>query len=332
MENDIIGQRFGMLTVLSEEPPIPNSYGCMQRSFMCKCDCGGEKLFHLCTLMAHRVKSCGCTTFSKPPKMDLTGQKFRMLTVISEADPRCKQNGSKIRYWNCLCDCGKTTVVSQSNLINPSGTKSCGCLRHAHKRPKKTPQKPHAKNLSGNRYGKLTVISRAEDIIRKDGTHRYTWLCRCDCGNEVIKTEDNLLSGHTRSCGCIRGTKKVGRKFGMLTVISQFPKRGAIKYWTCKCDCGNEIIASRLDLDWGTIKDCGCRKKNELISVGQRFSKLTALREVEPIISPGGKSQRAWLCRCDCGREGVVRQRNLLEKVTRSCGCLRHKKRRAREK
>lgn len=55
---------------------------------------------------------------------DLTGQKFGLLTVI-ERDVSSKGGGTK---WLCVCDCGKKTVVTASNLKNGS-TKSCGCIR-----------------------------------------------------------------------------------------------------------------------------------------------------------------------------------------------------------
>lgn len=53
---------------------------------------------------------------------DLTGQKFNMLTVKSFAFIRDSH-----AYWNCVCDCGKTSVVNGSSLIR-NKTKSCGCL------------------------------------------------------------------------------------------------------------------------------------------------------------------------------------------------------------
>ena len=28
------------------------------------------------------------------------------------------------------------------------------------------------------------------------------WKCKCDCGNEVIRTEHSLREERTRSCGC----------------------------------------------------------------------------------------------------------------------------------
>ena len=52
-------------------------------------------------------------------------------------------------------------------------------------------------DLTGHRYGKLTVIGPAENI----GT-RTAWLCRCDCGRETVVRSNRLRSGHTTSCGC----------------------------------------------------------------------------------------------------------------------------------
>lgn len=53
---------------------------------------------------------------------DLTGQKFNMLTVKSFAFIRDSH-----AYWNCICDCGKESVVCASRLLRGT-TKSCGCL------------------------------------------------------------------------------------------------------------------------------------------------------------------------------------------------------------
>ena len=54
---------------------------------------------------------------------DLTGQKFGRLTVISFAGQRKRRRN----YWNCLCECGETTVVSRDALVFKT-TQSCGCL------------------------------------------------------------------------------------------------------------------------------------------------------------------------------------------------------------
>lgn len=66
-----------------------------------------------------------------PKIVDLTGQKFGRLTVISEAG-RAK-NGAK--KWRCLCDCGNEHFVITGNLLNNS-VRSCGCYRKEYVRNK----------------------------------------------------------------------------------------------------------------------------------------------------------------------------------------------------
>lgn len=60
-------------------------------------------------------------------------------------------------------------------------------------------------DLTGNKYGKLVVISRAGN---KKG--RVFWSCLCDCGNEAVISADNLRTGNTKSCGCNWYKKKHG--------------------------------------------------------------------------------------------------------------------------
>lgn len=55
-------------------------------------------------------------------------------------------------------------------------------------------------DLTGIRYGRLTVVSRACN----SGSGATKWLCQCDCGNEVIAAAGNLKLGRTKSCGCLR--------------------------------------------------------------------------------------------------------------------------------
>lgn len=57
------------------------------------------------------------------------------------------------------------------------------------------------KDIIGKRFGKLTVISRS--TIR-DKKHNYKYLCRCDCGNEVLVRISSLTCGNTKSCGCFK--------------------------------------------------------------------------------------------------------------------------------
>lgn len=57
---------------------------------------------------------------------------------------------------------------------------------------------------------------------------------------------------------------------------------------------------------------------------GQRFGRLVAIKLIPKEERTWSNKERAWLCKCDCGKETIVRHRNLLGKrVTKSCGCLR---------
>lgn len=59
--------------------------------------------------------------------IDLTGQKFGKLTVVSMSDfKKCHRI-----YWNCLCDCGNTAVVQGNNLKSGNSTNCghCGAVR-----------------------------------------------------------------------------------------------------------------------------------------------------------------------------------------------------------
>lgn len=78
--------------------------------------------------------------------MDIIGQKFGRLLVV---DYYGKIGKRKLSHFLCECDCGNKTVVQYSNLCN-GHTKSCGC---ATRRPS-----PRRKDISGQRYGKLTAI------------------------------------------------------------------------------------------------------------------------------------------------------------------------------
>ena len=55
----------------------------------------------------------------------------------------------------------------------------------------------------GERYGRLTIIRKVEPA---GSIHKRVrrFLCRCDCGNEIICRLPNLKSGTTKSCGCYR--------------------------------------------------------------------------------------------------------------------------------
>lgn len=120
--------------------------------------------------------------------LDLTGQKFGELTVIEKSQIR---KSNRIT-WHCKCSCGKEVDVI-GNSLTAGHTKSCGHLQ------KQAASKINpALNLSGKKFGKLTVLQRD----KSRGKHTY-WICKCDCGNTVSVRTNSLVTGHTKSCGCI---------------------------------------------------------------------------------------------------------------------------------
>ena len=57
-----------------------------------------------------------------------------------------------------------------------------------------------------------------------------------------------------------------GQRFGRLFVIKVTEqKRGGSYLWKCKCDCGNEVLASVSELNSGNKKSCGCMTKISVI-------------------------------------------------------------------
>ena len=129
------------------------------------------------------------------------------------------------------------------------------------------------RDLKDMRFGKLLVIQELPREERPNKKKVY-WKCVCDCGKFSIAQTDNLVSGHTTSCGCKRAEvmsqtmKKnlVGQKFNKLLVLEETLERasdGCIM-WKCKCDCGNITYVNSNSLKIGNIISCGCiRSKGE---------------------------------------------------------------------
>ena len=84
-------------------------------------------------------------------------------------------------------------------------------------------------DLTGQRFGRLTVIRR--DGTYSPGEHsHYTspiWLCRCDCGTICRKRGDVLRRGRTISCGCYRDEVSAVRlrKIRQAKYMQQHPRK-----------------------------------------------------------------------------------------------------------
>ena len=55
-------------------------------------------------------------------------------------------------------------------------------------------------DLTGQRFGRLTVVERAKNTKSK----KVRWICQCKCGNVVVVLGDSLRTGKSKSCGCLQ--------------------------------------------------------------------------------------------------------------------------------
>lgn len=125
-------------------------------------------------------------------------------------------------------------------------------------------------DLTGNKYGRLTVLNR--DFSRKTNSGSY-WICQCNCGKIKSVKSSSLRRGEIQSCGCLRSERTYisneihrdhleGQKFGKLTVLKrdETKPRGVV-YWICECECGKIISVRGQNLkrkDINRTVSCGC--------------------------------------------------------------------------
>jgi hypothetical protein len=126
----------------------------------------------------------------------------------------------------------------------------------------------------GDKHNMLTIISI-------EGPGNSLWsigntvaLCKCKCGKTSKKQMKYLVSGNTKSCGCLKTVSLVGDRFGSLKVLKKLGshKKRGIKY-LCSCDCGNEVIKYTSNLTQHRqgrqqCISCGCHiKKRRMDSI-----------------------------------------------------------------
>jgi hypothetical protein len=141
----------------------------------------------------------------------------------------------------------------------------------------------------GSKVGLLTIIEKGKKYKNKS-----TWVCKCDCGNELQKTSQDLYrslrTSSKISCGCTRFKVNIGDKFHFLTVLKKLPTRKISEkqrsWWLCECTlCGNlhETTTDKLKRERrkGEVKSCGCAKN--IIGIPHtRISAFSYLRKTCP--------------------------------------------------
>ena len=184
---DLTGMRFGKLVVVEQTQEKEDRY----YTWRCRCDCGGEVIVNTKRLTRGTITDCGCEPRNPNLRgqlpMELSGERFGKLTVLHRLPNR--ENGRTA--WLCQCDCGNQCEVTTHSLRR-GHTKSCGCL---------SIELNHggANDLTGKVIGRLTPLYPTAQRTKKGS---IIWHCRCECGEEVDLSEDNLVHGSYKSCGC----------------------------------------------------------------------------------------------------------------------------------
>lgn len=120
---DISGQRYGKLTALYRDDtarPV---------RWICRCDCGKEIAVSVYSLKGGITKSCGCLKHEPASNAkDYSGKVFGLLTAV-ERLPQYKRGET---HYRCICQCGKTKIVSSGNLVQ-GHVRTCGGKNHSKK-------------------------------------------------------------------------------------------------------------------------------------------------------------------------------------------------------
>ena len=111
----------------------------------------------------------------------LVGNRYGKLTVIEQVESSSRGQ----RRYRCICDCGGTIIAFAGNLKSGQTT-SCGC--------NKSP------DLTGQVFGKLTVIGRSDKRNSRGARTTPMWECRCECGNITYKAKDTLTNLDLSMC------------------------------------------------------------------------------------------------------------------------------------
>ena len=190
---DLIGQKYGNLTVIGRAPNRGKHV-----YWQCKCDCGDIKEIRSQHLREGTIKTCThCNANS------IVGKTFGNWKVLRATD---KKFETYILY-ECKCiKCGNIALKTSTFLKQEH--KFCDNCR--------------SNDISNQRFGNLIAIQR----MGSDHNHHSIWKCKCDCGNDIIVTYGHLINGDTKSCGCIKsqGEEKIKNILSQNNIIYESQK------------------------------------------------------------------------------------------------------------
>jgi hypothetical protein len=128
---------------------------------------------------------------------DLNGRVFGKLTVLFYAG----RKSNKYSLWHTRCECGNERTLTSSELTLGRSTSCVPCKRHK-------PRKRKYENLTGQVFGRLTVLGLDRHVKSTIHGNRFFWKCKCSCGEFTVVRSDLLKDKTTPSCGCANIVKR----------------------------------------------------------------------------------------------------------------------------
>lgn len=196
----------------------------------CQCDCGRVAIkTNIADIRNGKSRSCGCLTSEKTAKRNhvhgdsqrIDGKEAFEYRVWSGIRTRCfnTKHGSYKNYggrgvsmcdrWrdsyiNFLQDMGRAPPGTSIDRINNNGDYEPGNCQWRNRSAQITnrrdfPRRPRREIYMGQRFNRLTAIALS-------GHNKHGQLlvqCKCDCGNVKIILKSALLTGRSKSCGCL---------------------------------------------------------------------------------------------------------------------------------
>lgn len=186
---DLIGKRFGRLTVIEETDE--RKWGNVV--WLLECECGNKKKAVAQSFTSGNTVSCGCSrtkTWQEKAEKNI-GKVYGRLTVVK---PLKKREGKYKMQYLCKCDCGNETV-KRLDLLKSGHTVSCGCY---HKEIVSKENSHFYKEFlteadrERNRY---TLFGDKIYNWRKEVYERDNYACKV-CGVGGAKKSNNLNAHH----------------------------------------------------------------------------------------------------------------------------------------
>lgn len=184
----------------------------------------------------------------------MVGQRFGSLTVI-EMLFRYKNN--KHTYCRCICDCGNEAIIEATHLQNRKNP-SCGCMTSYYRSIN------NRTNEIGLKFNRLKILNIDYSIKPSVA------ICECECGSIIKVSKADVVSGHTKSCGCLQAEKAskanekdftgMRSKSGVVIKSKAYKNQNGVWLWNCICPlCQKIFIALPAKVMSNHTTSCGCK-------------------------------------------------------------------------